>query len=534
MHNQNCRAKGLVRRSGCLLALLCLTSPGSFAAEAAEQQAGAQSEQRQRGSLATFGGVFSENCAVCHGERLEGTALGTPLVGVDLIHGDSMETLIAGITDGYPEEGMPAWSAVFTAEQVKSLALWISENRGGMLYSEFNITRELEIPTETLKTEQYDIRLETVIDGLDPLPYSIAPLPDGRILLTEKMRGLRIISAKGEKSDLIEGTPTVYDDAPQRRGGLLYGLGWLLDVAAHPDYAENGWIYLHYTDRCQDCNAASREAGRPVSMNALVRGRIRDGHWVDEETIWKADIETYSTVTDVAAGGRIAFDPDGYVFISVGMKSMDRIQDLSSPHGKTHRVHDDGRIPTDNPYINDPNAGNTIWTYGHRSPQGLEFNIQTRQLWGTEHGPRGGDEVNLLLPGRNYGWPLYSKGQNYNGTTVEWGKVFGIEFELKDIEQPVVDLTPSPAVSSFVFYAGDAFPAWRDNIIVGSLKAAHVYRIVIEDNKFVHKERLIENLARIRDVEVGINGEIYLLLEHAAGGQIVRVVPVERQIARAD
>jgi glucose/arabinose dehydrogenase len=188
-------------------------------------------------------------------------------------------------------------------------------------------------------------------------------------------------------------------------------------------------------------------------------------------------------------------------------------------------IHDDGRIPVDNPFIEDPNAGNTIWTYGHRSPQGLEFNNRTRQLWGTEHGPRGGDEVNLLLPGRNYGWPLYSKGQNYNGSKVEWGKEFGIEFELEDIEQPVVDMTPSPAISSFVFYDGAAFPAWRGNIIVGSLKAADVYRIEIEDNKFSHKELLIENLARIRDVEVGPQGEIYLLLEHASGAQIVRVVP---------
>ena len=530
MFNEKNGIRGRFRRSACLALLTagCFASAGLLSAEA-EDEAGAQTQQRQRGGLSVFGEVFRENCAVCHGENLEGSAMGTPLVGVDLIHGDSMETLIASITDGYEDQGMPAWSEVLDEQQIKSLALWINENRGGMLYSEFNINRELEIPTETVVTEHYDLKIEPLVAGLDPLPYSIAPLPDGRILLTEKMRGLRIISREGEKSDLIDGTPAVYDDAPQRGGGLLYGLGWLLDVAIHPDYEENGWIYLHYTDRCKDCNAASREAGRPVSMNALIRGRIRDGKWVDEETIWKADIETYTPVTDVAAGGRIAFDPDGYEFISVGMKSMDRIQDLSSPHGKTHRVHDDGRIPSDNPFIDNPDAGNTVWTYGHRSPQGLEFNTQTRQLWGTEHGPRGGDEVNLLLPGRNYGWPLYSKGQNYNGTKVDWGKEFGIEFELKDIEQPVVDLTPSPAVSSFVFYDGDAFPAWRDDIIVGSLKAAHLYRIVIEDNKFVRKERLIENLARIRDVEIGTSGEIYLLLEHASGGQVVRVVPTDRE-----
>lgn len=502
-----------------VIGLLTMIAQTGWSAEA-------QPAQSQQG-LRSFGAVFSENCAVCHGDNMQGAAQGTPLVGSDLIHGESMEDLTSSITDGYADKGMPGWQAVFSVEEIKSLALWILENRAGMFYTEFNITSDLQIPTRVLHTELLDIQIETVIDGLDPLPYSIAPLPDGSILLTEKMRGIRIISADGEKSEIVQGTPTVYDDARRSGVGLEFGSGWLLDVAPHPKYAENGWIYLHYGDRCEDCNEASRTSGKPVSMNALVRGRIRDGQWVDQETIWKANLEFYTASTDVAAGGRIAFDPDGFVFISVGMKSMEGIQNLRSPHGKIHRIHDDGRIPTDNPFIDNPDAGNTIWTYGHRSPQGLEFNVQTRQLWGTEHGPRGGDEINLLLPGRNYGWPLYSKGQNYDGTEVAWGKDHGIEIELKDIEQPVVDLTPSPAVSSFVFYAGEAFPAWQGNIIVGSLKAADVFRIVIEDNKLVHKEMLIENLARIRDIEVGNQGVIYLLLEHETGGQIVRVVPAE-------
>jgi glucose/arabinose dehydrogenase len=143
-------------------------------------------------------------------------------------------------------------------------------------------------------------------------------------------------------------------------------------------------------------------------------------------------------------------------------------------------------------------------------------------------GPRGGDEVNLLLPGRNYGWPLYSRGVDYDGTPVEYWKELGIEFDMDDIEQPVVDFTPAPAVSSFVFYDGDLFPHWRDNILVGSLKATELYRVVLENDKAVHLEILIRNLARIRDVETSPDGAVYLLLEHASGGQIVRLVPVER------
>jgi len=516
---------GLAATAACLV----LLGPGVRAQPAAE---GAENDTE---SGLGFARVFVENCAVCHGEQLEGAAQGTPLAGADLLHGDSMEALIASIADGYPDKGMPAWSETFSEQEIKSLALFVSEARGGFLYSDFRIDNRLTLPTEAIVSEKHVFRIEPVIDGLDPLPYSIAPLPDGSLLLTEKMRGLSIVSPEGEQSDLIEGTPQVYDDARGGPGRLQYGQGWLLDVGVHPRYEDNGWIYLHYTDRCSDCNAIGREADRPVSMNALIRGRIKDGRWVDEETIWKVDVEFYSPMTDVASGGRLAFDPDGYVFISVGAKGMGiarGVQDLRTPYGKTHRVHDDGRVPNDNPFIDDPEAGNTIWTYGHRSPQGLEFNARTGELWGTEHGPRGGDEVNLLRPGRNYGWPLYSKGQNYDGSQVDWGKELGIEYELKDIEQPVVDLTPSPAVSSFVFYEGDAFPGWKHQIIVGSLKAADLYRIEIRDNEVINREVLIKGLARIRDVEVGLDGEIYLLLEHGSGGQIVRLVP-ERMTASA-
>lgn len=513
--------RALSRRCLSLLLLTILSGQVALAQQA--------SSGRGEG-ISGFEQVFVENCAVCHSENLQGAAQGTPLIG-DLIHGDSIENLITGITDGYPEQGMPAWSQTFSDEEVKSLALFILEVRGGMLYNDFNIASELSLPVEPWQTEKYPLQLELVIDGLDPLPFSIAPMPDGSILLTEKMRGLSIISAAGVQSELITGTPQVFNDAPLGGGGLLFGQGWLLDVALHPRYEENGWIYLHYTERCSDCNEVSRQYDRPVSMNVLIRGRIKDGAWVDEQTIWSTDIENYQPATDLAAGGRIAFDPDGYVFISVGMRNLAGIQDLRQPTGKIHRIHDDGRVPSDNPFIDNPNASNTIWTYGHRSPQGLEFNVHSRELWGTEHGPRGGDEVNLLLPGRNYGWPLYSKGQNYNGTPVAAGQQLGIEFELKDIEQPIVDLTPSPAVSSFVFYEGDAFPAWRNNIVVGTLKATDLYRIEIVDNKPVHKEILIANLARIRDVEIGTTGELVLLLEHASGGKIVRIVPVPETLA---
>lgn len=452
------------------------------------------------------------------------------LVGIGLVHEDSIADIRDGIAKEFPEKRMPASSETRSTRQIRSPGIYLSQRRPG-LYPDYKIEASLEFPQGDIHSEVHDFRLETVIDGLDPLPYSIAPLPDGRILLTEKMRGLSIVSKDGKQSDLITGTPRTYDDARTQPTGLRYGVGWMMDVAIHPDYEKNGWVYIHYGDRCTACNTVSRINPRPVSMNKLVRGRIKDGKWVDQETLWQADKETYTPTPDIAAGGRICFDHRGHVFISVGIKGFNNytgIQDLSMPYGKIFRMYDDGRVPPDNPFVGVAGAIPTIWTYGHRVPQGLEFNLQTGQLWGTEHGPMGGDEVNLLLPGRNYGWPLTSKGLNYNGTPVDYGKFLGIEFELKDIEQPVVDLTPSPAISSFIFYSGTAFPRWRNNIIVGTLKAASLYRMEIENNKVVHTETLLKDLARIRDVETGSSGEIYLLLENAKGGQIIRLVPSRR------
>lgn len=419
---------------------------------------------------------------------------------------------------------MPRWSANLDDGLVQSLAIYVAERRADRSFFDFKVDKQLAIPEHIISSEEHDFRIEIVTTELHALPYSIAPLPDGRILVSEKTKGLRIISADGKPSELITGTPQAYDDGIEF-ASLEMGLGWLMDVALHPDYTDNGWIYLHYGDRCEECNSGSL---LPVTMNTLVRGHIKDGAWVDEEIIWKAEPETYTSTPDIAAGGRIAFDGEGAVFLSIGMKGPSNyhgIQDLSLPYGKIHRVHDDGSMPEDNPFFNTPGAMKSIWTYGHRSPQGLEFNRLTGQLWGTEMGPRGGDEVNLLLPGKNFGWPLYSEGVNYDGTPVEYGIELGIEFDLEDIQQPVVDLTPSPSVSSFIFYEGSSFPGWQHNLVVGTLKATELYRMVVEDNKVIHQETLLNNLARIRDIETGPDGNIYLLLEHTSGGQIIRLVP---------
>ncbi|MDD9895803.1 MAG: PQQ-dependent sugar dehydrogenase [Gammaproteobacteria bacterium] len=472
--------------------------------------------------------MFQDNCAVCHGENLEGAAQGTPLRG-NLLHGESMDEIIESITTGYETAGMPGWRDIFAPVEIAGLAMYILETRDNVGYATSNYDAPLEIPTEEFATAHHSFRLETVVADLAPLPFSIAPLPDGRILVTEKTQGVRIISTDGSKSELIEGTPTAYDDIYrlESRIDIERGMGWLFDINLHPDYEQNGWIYLYHSDRCEGCNEISREQQRPVSMNRLVRGRLDGNQWIDQEVIWEAPKEDYFFAGDVGAGGRLAFDNRGHVFFSLGLKCGGQgggIQDLATPCGKIHRINDDGSVPQDNPYYGRDDVYQSIYTYGHRSPQGLEYDAVNGELWQSEHGPRGGDEINRLLPGENYGWPLYSLGLHYDGTRVN-GRDLGIPFELADIQQPVVDLTPSPAVSSFIISDSVQFPNWQGDFIVGSLKLRTLFRVDIENNRFVERETLAEGVGRIRDVEQGFDGTIYLLIEHGAGGQILRLIP---------
>lgn len=474
-----------------------------------------------------FAPLYADNCAVCHGESFEGSALGPALVGAPLIHGDSVSEIAQSIRAGYPERGMPPWTGPLDDGQIRSLAILVAEQRVNRRFTDFKVDKTVELPTGPVPSELVSFRVAPVTGGIAAKPFSIAPLPDGRILLTEKVAGLSVVSPAGERSAPLAGTPATTGYGVDVLG-LDYGLGWLLDVKPHPDFAHNGWIYLVHTDLCADCGEDGSELV-PRTMSRIVRGHITAEGWRDEQVIWEVDDRFYSVTPDIAAGGRLTFDTAGYVYLSVGIKGNSNfrgVQDLSTPYGKVHRVHDDGRIPADNPFVGLAGAMPSIWTYGHRSPQGLEFDAVSGVLWESEMGPRGGDEVNILLPGHNYGWPLTSRGVDYDGTPVEYWKDLGIEFDLASIDQPVVDLTPSPAVSSFVVYHGAAFPEWEGDLIVGSLKATELYRFTVRDGVLVHSEILLEDLARVRDVEIDARGEILLLLEHEAQSQIVRLAPV--------
>jgi glucose/arabinose dehydrogenase len=257
--------------------------------------------------------------------------------------------------------------------------------------------------------------------------------------------------------------------------------------------------------------------GKPVSLTRIMRGKLRDGALVEQQTIFQAPLEMYPSAGGPHFGGRIAFDKSGYLYFTIGERGNGaNAQDLTRPTGKVHRLLDDGRVPEDNPFVSDPKADHTIWSYGHRNPQGLAYNSATGELYDVEHGPRGGDEVNLVRKGLNYGWPVITYGMNYDGTTMT-------EITAKEgMEQPVKYWVPSIAPCGASFYSGDLFPKWKGNLFVASLAAEELHRLEIKADKFIAEEVLFKGLGRIRHVIGGPDGALYVLLP----ARIARIAPV--------
>lgn len=407
---------------------------------------------------------------------------------------------------------------------IKALALYVIEQRQGL--PSIADSHNHVIPTGVIESQHHDFEVE-LVTRVGKGPYSIAPLPDGRILLVEKVRGLSVVSNSGKRGDLVEGTPRVWSEIAQVRGSFAV-LGSMLDVQLHPDYTNNGWIYLSHSDRCQlDCGSPW-----PVTMVRVVRGRLKGNRWIDNEVIWSVHKDKYTVVPDAVASGRLAFDHQDFVYVTVGGKSTyDNLHVMDTPYGKIHRFRDDGSVPEDNPFwqgkkVRDPaSSRNTVWSFGHRTAQGLTTDPRTGDIWATEMGPRGGDEINLIQRGGNYGWPLFTAGLDYNGEYITIGEDLGLDFEYSQTIPPFIDFTPAPSLSNFVFHNGDQFPKWQHDLLVGSLRAQTLFRIRIEQGKTVEKERLLTKLGRIRDVEMGHDGSVYVLIEHKESGSLLRLVP---------
>ena len=433
---------------------------------------------------------------------------------------------MASIVEGHPGQDIDTWRDAISSESIKALALYVAERRRD--WPSTSSSYFLDVEEQVVDSQHHRFRVERVTELLSR-PYSIAPLPDGRILVSEKSRGLSIVDAEGVQGELITGTPKVWGPIATVRGAQA-SLGSLLDVELHPAYEDNDWVYLSHTHRCQlDCGSPW-----PVTMVRVLRGRIKEGQWVDEEIIWSVDPVYYTVVPDGVACGRLAFDNGGHVYVTVGGKApYSNLHKLDTPYGKVHRVRDDGTVPEDNPLFlpeSERQAGSTrhtVYSYGHRTAQGLAAQPGSGAIYNTEMGPRGGDEVNLIQSGGNYGWPLYTGGIDYSGEPITIGQELGLDFPYEDTVPPVVDFTPAPALSNFAFHQGDRFPGWDNDLLIGSLKARTLYRVRLRDGVEVEREALATNVGRIRDVEMGPDGLVYIAVEHGDNGSLLRLVPVD-------
>jgi len=269
-------------------------------------------------------------------------------------------------------------------------------------------------------------------------------------------------------------------------------------MGLHPDYSENGWIYLTYSSSEGDDNGGH---------TALMRAKLKDNSLVEKQVLYKA---SPNTTKGQHFGSRIVFDDKGYVYFTIGERGNrdENPQDITRDGGKVYRLHDDGRIPDDNPFVNETNAKKAIYSYGHRNPQGMVIHPETREIWTHEHGPRGGDEINIIKAGKNYGWPVISYGINYSGTS------FTDLTEKEGMEQPLHYWNPSIAPSGMAFISSDKYKGWEGNLLVGSLKFQYLDICYIKDGKVVKEERLLDGLGRVRSVNQGPDGYIYVGIEN--------------------
>jgi len=347
---------------------------------------------------------------------------------------------------------------------------------------------------QTIKTPLREVvTAELMVPDLE-IPWGFDFLPDKSLLITEKS-GKLIHFKDGTKKE-ISGLPEI----------KVQGQGGLMDVKLHPNFKENQWVYLTYS--------SSEGEGRGANT-ALMRTKLEGKQLTNQKVLYKA---SPNSSKPYHFGSRIAFDNEGYLYFSIGDRGSrdENPQDVTRDGGKIYRLHDDGRIPNDNPFVNQSGAKTAIFSYGHRNPQGMAKHPSTGEIWVHEHGPRGGDELNIIKKGANYGWPEITYGINYSGTKIT------DETSKPNMEQPVYYWVPSIAPSGLEFVSSDNYPDWKGNVLAGSLAFQYLERLVLENNKVTYREKLMDGMGRVRSVNQGPDGYIYVGVE---GKGIYKLLP---------
>lgn len=352
-----------------------------------------------------------------------------------------------------------------------------------------------------LDTDLVDLDVAVVTDGLEAL-WGFTFLPNGDILATERPGRLRLIRNGTLLNEPISGVPEVF----------ARGQGGLLDVVLHPDFESNQWVYLSYAKPMDD-----------NSTTAVARGRLQGMALIEVEDIFIADSRGRGHY-----GSRLVFDSKGYLFVTVGDRQANPnedqanhpAQDRGNHHGTVNRLHDDGSIPSDNPFVGQDGIEPSIWSYGHRNPQGMVYDSASGRLWINEHGPQGGDELNLVKPSLNYGWPVVGYGVNYGGKTLHDST------HQDGMEQPVHYWVPSIATSGMVLYTGTLIEAWTGNLLVGGLGGQQIARLTMDGTEVVSEETIFSGNGRVRDIRQGPDGAIYIGIDGTSdSAAIVRIAP---------
>lgn len=358
---------------------------------------------------------------------------------------------------------------------------------------------------DVVQTAFHDFRVVEVANGLIN-PHALEFTPEGDLLVTERPGRLRIIRNGMLLPDSVEGLPPI--QAIGRGARKMNGLeqAGLRDVVLHPDFETNRLLYLSYVKPGPDS----------LGTLAVARGRFENDRLSDVEEIFHSNADGNGTERSSMWGGRVAFDGRGYMYVTLGDRQWPSsgdleahpAQQLANHNGTTVRLYDDGRIPEDNPFVGRAGAMPEIWTYGHRNAQGLAVHPETGDVWSNEHGPQGGDEVNLLESGLNYGWPVVGYGVNYTtGRAIHEGTL------REGMEPPVYVWVPSIGVSGMIFYTGDAFPEWKGDMLVGGMSGQRLVRLRLDGRRIVRQEDLLRDIGRVRDVEQSPDGAVYLALD---------------------
>lgn len=360
---------------------------------------------------------------------------------------------------------------------------------------------------EVIDSKEYKLEVEEwCAEGLE-VPWAIEFLDEHKALVSER---------NGKLTWLIDGKPDSEPILGLPKPHIGTSTGGYMDIALDPDYDQNGWVYLAYSQTNEDNTAEDA-----LAMTKVVRGKINDHHWQNEETLFEVP-DSLKVRKGNRWGCRFLFDQEGYLFFSIGdMARADDSQNPGKVTGKVFRIYPDGRIPEDNPFINTEGSVKAVFSLGNRNVQGVSMHPETGEIWMTEHGPKGGDELNILKKGANYGWPVITYGIDYDGS------IISDKTHQDGMEQPITYWTPSIAVCPAEFVVGELFPAWKNNLLVGALAFQEVRRLVIDQHKVVEQELLIKGKGRIRDLKFGPDGALYIVTN--GPDKILRVTPVENK-----